>query len=150
MFVKVLANVIGFLICTLPLAAVVVLAVWVRRAHDRRLDVHWRNLQAIRSNLQGQADIAIVEQVYQHARRGAKAVIRWRVTGYRQDTWFKGRHPARGSVLLLRGSTGWGPHNRNPNTFYVNAGDVLYSAPRGTIAAAGRQRRRDARKSGAR
>ena len=88
----------------------------------------------------------MVEQIYQHARHGAKAVIRWHRTECRQDTWFEGCHPPPGSVWLVRGSTGWGPHNRNPNTFYVYPDDVIDFAPPGAMAAASRQRERAAKK----
>ncbi|WP_143086379.1 hypothetical protein [Amycolatopsis saalfeldensis] len=137
---------LGLLLCCAFPVGVVLLAVFARRRRDKRLAEHWRELQARRALAGDEAAVAVVERVYQRARRGAKAVIRWQETGDHQDTWFKGRHPAPGSVLLLRGSTGWGPHNRNPNTYYVNPGDLLYSAPSGTIAAARRQRRRDAQK----
>ena len=137
---------LGFLLCLAFPVGVVLLAVFARRWHDKRLAEHWRKLQARRALAGDGAAVAIVNRVYQRARRGTKAVIRWSETGQRQDTWFEGRRPAQGSVLLLRGSTGWGPHNRNPNTYYVYPGELLYSAPRGTIAAARRQRRRDAKK----
>lgn len=62
--------------------------------------------------------------VYQRARRGSKAVIVWQATGVRHDTWFWGWHPPPGAFLLLEGSRGYGPHNRNPNVLYVQPDQV--------------------------
>ncbi|MEC3982587.1 hypothetical protein [Amycolatopsis sp. H20-H5] len=89
--------------------------------------------------------IAQVRTVYQRARRGTKAVIVWQETRYAQDSWFKGVFPAAGSTVLLRGSTGWGPHNRNPHVFYINPGDLLFLLRPGTSAARRRHEKRVAR-----
>lgn len=92
-------------------------------------------------------EIAFVTRVYQTARRGSKALIRW-PTGYTQDTWFHFNWPRAGSTVLLRGSTGWGPHNRNPEVFYVNQDQLLDLLPPGAMAAVERQRRREAKRTG--
>lgn len=131
----------GFLCCLVPVSLVVLAALYALRRKDSRLAAQWQQLQIHQAHSQDAA-IAVVQSVYQRARRGTKAVIRWQETGYQQDTWFKGWHPEAGSWLLLRGSTGWGPHNRNPHVFYVNPGDLVYAAPRGARAAADRQARR--------
>ncbi|WP_033339562.1 hypothetical protein [Catenuloplanes japonicus] len=76
-----------------------------------------------------------VAHVYQRARRGAKVVIVWTATDARQDTWFWGYWPASGATLLIQGRNGYGPHNNNPNVFYVQPGGILAAAPPGAYRA---------------
>ncbi len=66
-----------------------------------------------------------VDRVYQRARTGTKAIVVWDETGARQDTWFKDSRPSQGSYFFVRGSVGYGPHNRNPNVLYLHPGDVV-------------------------
>ena len=81
-----------------------------------------------------------VQQVYQRANRGTKAVIVWAETGWRQDAWFWYFWPAPGSTLLVLGAVGFGPHNQNPDVFFVNQGGVLAAALPGAQAAWNRLR----------
>lgn len=69
--------------------------------------------------------LALVGGVYQPARRGSKAVIVWQPSGERQDTWFWGWQAKTGVYVVIRGGTGWGPHNRNPAVMYVEHEGVL-------------------------
>ncbi|MET8758263.1 hypothetical protein [Lentzea sp. NPDC004782] len=85
---------------------------------------HRQHMTALCASSPG-AELASVVQVYQRARRGTKAVIVWQKTGVSQDSWFQNMSPTPGDLLLLRGSSGWGPHNHNPNVFYVMPGQVL-------------------------
>lgn len=71
------------------------------------------------------ASLALIEGVYQPARRGSKAVIVWQPSGERQDTWFWGWQAKTGVYVVIRGGTGWGPHNRNPAVMYVEHEGVL-------------------------
>lgn len=70
---------------------------WLRRARDARLAAQWQRF-VDREGEQG-FHIAYVNNAYQHARRGTKAFITWRVTETRQDTWFAGRHVNSGEHL---------------------------------------------------
>ena len=81
-----------------------------------------------------------VQQVYQRANRGTKAVIVWAESGWRQDAWFWYFWPAPGSTLLVFGAVGFGPHNQNPDVFFVDQGGVLAAAPPGAQAAWNRMR----------
>ena len=78
------------------------------------------------------AELAEVTHVYQSARFGTKAVITWLASGKQQDTWFEGNWPGSGAVVLLRGVTGWGPHNQNPDVFYVLPEELLSMMLAGT------------------
>ncbi|WP_242895454.1 spliceosome-associated CWC15 family protein [Actinomadura litoris] len=70
--------------------------------------------------------LARVEQVYQRARTGAKAIIVWDANGTSQDAWFHDWPGIpTGAYLLLAGTTGYGPHNHNPNVYYVHPDQVL-------------------------
>lgn len=89
------------------------------------------------------AGLIAIASVYQPARRGAKAVIVWLETGREQDAWFANSWPAAGSIALVRGSTGWGPHNNNPEVFYVQPNQILNMLPPGTPEAVERHRARD-------
>ncbi|MFJ1707115.1 hypothetical protein [Kitasatospora sp. NPDC088346] len=70
-----------------------------------------------------------VESVYQRARRGSKARVRWCDSGAVQDAWFQGWHAPPGAFVLAVGQTGWGPHNQIRNVLYVGPGQVYGWAP---------------------
>ena len=65
-----------------------------------------------------------VKRVYQRASTGTKAIIVWKDSKQRQDAWFEGEWPRRGERLYVRGRTSYGWHNRNPQVFYINKGDI--------------------------
>lgn len=128
--------------------------VWNARRDQQAKQVarwqRWESMQALKASTPG-AELAEVAVVYQRARRGAKAVIVWLANGHRQDAWFEDEWPHAGSVLLLRGSTGWGPHNRNPDVFYVRTHqilDIMSAATRNAmLAEERRQAKRNARRT---
>ncbi len=70
-----------------------------------------------------------VMNVYQRARRGSKAQVRWCESGYFQDAWFEGWHVPSGAFVLVTGNVGWGPHNQIQNVLYVDRGQVFGWAP---------------------
>jgi hypothetical protein len=115
------------------------LAVWVavlavpavvwRRARRRRAQLARQWQWALDQCGRGGADIAFVQRVYQNARHGSKAIIVWRADGVRQDTWFQGWHAPPGVYVVVRGQTGWGPHNRNPHVFFVAPHGVIGWVP---------------------
>ncbi|MGW2539706.1 hypothetical protein ACWC5I_02225 [Kitasatospora sp. NPDC001574] len=122
---------LGYLPLLLPVAlvAVVVALSRSRRRREREaLAAQWdwmlREQEARRP-----ADVRMlqVENVYQRARRGSKARIRWCDSGARQDAWFQGWHAPPGAYVLAVGQTGWGPHNRIHDVLYV--GQVYGWAP---------------------
>ena len=55
-----------------------------------------------------------------YPQRGTKAWITWHGSNAVQDTWFEQSFPPLGSWVVVSGSPGYGPHNDNPQTFYVN------------------------------
>lgn len=134
-------EIAGLLLCCVPVAGVVLLVVFVRRRRDQRLAGEWQRLLDGHARLAGEAAIAVVDHVHQHAEGGAKAVIRWHATDRQQDAWFEGRHPPPGSAWLVRG-----PGDRNPGTVAIHPGDVIDFAPAGALAAA-RRRERAAKKT---
>ncbi|MEV6606764.1 hypothetical protein [Kutzneria sp. NPDC051319] len=104
-----------------------------RQNHARQL-ARWKELewlQALSAATPG-AELAEVTRVYQSARFGTKAVITWLASGRRQDAWFEGNWPGPGAVVLLCGVTGWGPHNRNPDVFFVLPDELLAMMSAGT------------------
>jgi hypothetical protein len=112
-----------------------------QRERDLALAQRWDAMERLRATTPGAGLIGIVT-VYQRARRGTKAVIMWLETGREQDAWFAANWPSAGSVALVRGSTGWGPHNQNPDVFYVQPSQVLDLLPPGTPEAVERHRAR--------
>lgn len=70
------------------------------------------------------AHLAVNARPYQQAQTGQKSVITWYATGIEQDTWFQGAWPEAGALLLVSGHTNYGPHNHNPNVFYVLPGHI--------------------------
>jgi hypothetical protein len=102
--------------------------VWSTKRQNRARQLErWKQLerlQALSAATPG-AELAEVTYVYQSARFGTKAVITWLASGRRQDAWFEGNWPGPGAVVLLRGVTGWGPHNQNPEVFYVLPDELL-------------------------
>lgn len=78
--------------------------------------------------------LAFVRVVYQHARRGSKAVIVWHRSGQSHDTWFERWQARAGVYVVVAGGVGWGPHNRN-SVFYVRPGGVVAVAPGNAPAA---------------
>jgi hypothetical protein len=123
-------------ICVVVCAvAVIVGIVWnVRRLNRARQLARWQQLEQLQalSAATPDAELAEVTHVYQSARFGTKAVITWLASGKQQDTWFEGNWPGSGAVVLLRGVTGWGPHNQNPDVFYVLPEELLSMMSAGT------------------
>ncbi|MEV6608764.1 hypothetical protein [Kutzneria sp. NPDC051319] len=142
---------LGSIVLVLALLAIAVLAARSRIRRRRRRDLvlshRWTRIQS-KARTMPDAGLARVVNVYQRARRGTKAKIVWLTTGRKQDTWFAGNRPRQGSIVLIRGNTGWGPHNRDPNVFYVAPNQILSQVPPGTMKAVRRQQRRDARRVG--
>lgn len=128
MLTQELGTIIGFA----EIAIVLAIVLAVRRHRQRRTDPSlaeaWDQWQAASTHGFG---IARILWVYQHARRGSKALIIWRRRGRRrlQDAWFEARQQRSGCYVLLRGSVGWGPHNSNPRVFYVRPDGVLGTLP---------------------
>lgn len=83
---------------------------WLAGRLDAAVQAHWH---------EADLNLAIIANPYQYARRGTKANIQWYCTDVWQDTWFQDLWPKPGSLVLLSGSSGYGPHNTNPNVFYV-------------------------------
>jgi hypothetical protein len=124
---------------------------------NRRTRARWaawqRDLEAARAwvricdaeNNDSSLHVAHVTDCYGvYPRRGTKVWITWRqpqmvpgsplhysgmVVPQAQDAWFERQWPSQGCWVLLRGKTGYGPHNHNPNTFYVDC--WLDAAPSG-------------------
>lgn len=113
-------GVLGVLV--LVAAATVPLAVRSRRRRSAALMAQWQVFQQHRSAGHGQ--ILQVMQVYQRGRRGSKAVVIWCDTGRRQDAWFWDWHVPPGAYLIVDATSGYGPHNHNPNVLYVQPGQV--------------------------
>lgn len=132
------------LVCLLVAGAAVVEILFLgpsrRRAREAKAAAAWQALMVAVQAWPG-AHMCHVLSVYQRAGSGAKAVIVWAETGRRQDAWFWRFWPAPGSTLLVYGAAGFGPHNQNPDVWYVADGGVLASAPPGAQAAWHRLRR---------
>lgn len=108
-----------------------------RRAKRRAaLAAEWERLLVLQRNNAGRgARLLQVVNPYQPARHGTKAIIVWCDTGVRQDAWFEGHRVFPGVFYLVAGQSGYGPHNNNPNVFYVNPQDVYLAAPAAAHAA---------------
>jgi hypothetical protein len=130
---------IGLIEIVLVLAGVRALRALWHRCSDPALAARWGHALVARAD---GVEIAFVERVYQHARRGSKAIIVWLRTGRRQDAWFEGSQERPGRYLLLTGSVGYGPHNDNPDVLFVHSGEVLATLPRRAPKAWRREQRR--------
>jgi hypothetical protein len=143
-----LVAVVGWAVVVL----LVPLAVWrtARRVvkYDAELYEDWCAMQRLQNSSPGSGLVQVVS-TYQRARRGTKAVVMWLESGYRQDSWFALNWPKPGATLLVQGSTGWGPHNRNPEVFYVKPNQILYWMPPGSLRAVERHKRRQAKSKAA-
>lgn len=134
--------------CVAVVAGIVMLIVLPirasRRKRDARLAADWERVRA--EAARGPGRLAFVRWVYQTPRTGSKAFIVWDGDSFDVDTWFAGwwRMP-QGVYVLVTGSYGWGPHNRNPNTFYV--AKVLDVIPGAAREAYQRHRSRVAKRS---
>ncbi|WP_106402879.1 hypothetical protein [Actinocorallia populi] len=120
---------IPFLFFSPIIGAYVALVVRSRRRRAQRAVREAQRRQAVEElrRTDGRAGhLAVVDRVYQRARRGAKAIIIWDATGVEQDAWFHDWSdvPA-GAYLMLAGSVGYGPHNHNPSVYYVTRRQVL-------------------------
>jgi hypothetical protein len=127
-------GVVSALVLTAGLAVALVLHLRgrtrSREAERERLAASWESL--VRERDEARANGVYLVQalnVYQHAQRGCKAVIRWCDTGATQDAWFWSRHIPPGAYLLVRGGVGFGPHNNNPSVFYVQPDEVYRIVP---------------------
>lgn len=145
-------SALPLLLCLAVVVGVPLLIILFTRSSGRKRDAdlasqwEWVRAQAA----QGRGHLAYVRHVYQRARSGsgAKAFIVWDGVSWDQDTWFKGRpHMPQGVWVLVRGSAGWGPHNRNPNTFFVGLGGVLAEIPGNAPAAYQRHQKRLAKRA---
>jgi hypothetical protein len=79
-----------------------------------------------------------IEDVYQHAHRGSKAMVSiyGDGAGVSRDAWFWWEHVRRGSVVAVRLSQGWGPHTRRDDVLYVgNGGPARQSGVHATFGA---------------
>ncbi|QHC18964.1 hypothetical protein GR131_28005 [Streptomyces sp. GF20] len=116
------------LLFIVPVAALTVaLAVRSRRKRTAALAAQWGAFQQHRSYGQGQ--VLQVTRVYQHGRRGSKAVVTWCDNGRQQDAWFWNWHVPAGAYLLVNASSGYGTHSHNPNVLYVQPGQVRAWVP---------------------
>jgi hypothetical protein len=84
-----------------------------------------------------------VQQVYQYAQRGTKAIVRDDASGYVSDAWFWWERVAPGQAVAVHASRGWGPHTGRNNVLYVGQegnriSGVLEILSSGTVARAGR------------
>jgi hypothetical protein len=84
-----------------------------------------------------------VQQVYQHATRGTKAIVRDDASGYVSDAWFWWARVAPGQAVAVYASRGWGPHTGRDNVLYVGREEnrtsgVLEILLSGTVARAAR------------
>jgi hypothetical protein len=105
---------------------------------DEELYARW---EAMRTDADRVPDARLirVNNAYQDARRGTKAVVRCLRTGEEFRSWFWWQEVRTGSFALVRGSFGHGPHENDPNVFYVDK--VLHLLPPGTDQAVDRHRR---------
>lgn len=117
-----------------------VIALRVRSAGKRtaRLVAQWESLLHQRATSGGH--LIQVIRVYQQARRGSKAEIRWYESGLVQDAWFWNWHVPPGAYLLVTAQSGYGPHNDNPNVLYVYLEQVHAWVPGAAALAAQRMR----------
>jgi hypothetical protein len=120
-------SLLPLLVCLAVVTGIVLLIVLPIRARSRKRDAdlaaQWEWIKSEASSRRGY--LAFVRVVYQRARTGTKALIVWDGVTWDQDTWFKGRDQRVGVFVLVQGRSGWGPHNRNPNVFYVASGGFL-------------------------
>ncbi|MER6079263.1 hypothetical protein [Streptomyces sp. NPDC001833] len=73
----------ALLVIALIVAVTIALTVRSRRQRTAALAVQWQAFQQHRSTGQGQ--LLQITRVYQHGRRGSKAVVTWCDTGRQQD-----------------------------------------------------------------
>ncbi|WP_215545773.1 hypothetical protein [Amycolatopsis sp. CA-230715] len=85
----------------------------------------WRRLLSRLSTQQ--ADLVVVHRVYQLARTGTKAIIRFEPSGKHQDSWFESRRVVRGEYLVITGHDGVGHHHKTLCR-YVERGQLLARA----------------------
>ncbi|GAA3581783.1 hypothetical protein GCM10022222_78140 [Amycolatopsis ultiminotia] len=88
----------------------------------------WELLLA-RRRAHPEADLVQVRKVYQLARTGTKAVIRFEGSGKSSDAWFHSHRVKTGDYLLITGSDGFGRHHRTICR-YVRPEQIYASAPR--------------------
>ncbi|WP_067804959.1 hypothetical protein [Actinomadura formosensis] len=124
------ASFIGFVLLVGVIGSLLWLGVRALRGHSARQAERWalrqEAVQGLRLRDGRDGHLAYVERVYQRARTGAKAIIVWDATGTRQDAWFHDWPGiSAGTYLLLVGTTGYGPHNHNPQVYYVRPHQVL-------------------------
>lgn len=115
------------------------------RRRDARLAARWDAL--VTGARAGSRQLAFVRRVYQRARTGSKAELLWLRERHLQDAWFKDWHVPTGVYLELTGSTGYGRHNNNPRTFYVEQGQVFRVIPANVRQAWERHQKRTARRA---
>jgi hypothetical protein len=131
-----IADVLTATICGAGLLA---MAISLRNSASRRraaLAAQWEHLVRMRADPRSRgADLVQVLRVYQRADRGSKAVVAWAASNAQQDAWFWFWAVPAGAHVLVRTTTGYGPHNRNPNVLYVQQEDVLAWAPAGAKTA---------------
>jgi hypothetical protein len=64
-----------------------------------------------------------VQNVYQHAHRGSKAIVSiYGDAGVSRDAWFWWEQVQRGSVVAVSLSQGWGPHTGRDDVLYIGNG----------------------------
>lgn len=140
---EVLTALAGLGVLALFLVPLIMVRQVVRRRRDERLAQQWE--WALQQASHADCQLARVVRVYQYARNGSKAIITRPDRGAQQDTWFADWHAPVGVYVLIRGSTGYGPHNSNPNVFYVSQGGVVGVVPGEAPRAWERNRKRRAK-----
>lgn len=146
-------SLLPLLVCLAVVAGIVLLIVLLVRSNRRKREAalaameeqdaylarQWEWVQSEAAPERG--NLAYVVRIKQRARRGAKADIKWVGVPGLQDAFFWNRPDMpQGVYVLVEGSVGWGPHTRNPKTFYVEYDGVLAVVPGDAPAAAQRHR----------
>lgn len=64
-----------------------------------------------------------VDDDYQHARQGSKALVYlYGAPTFKRDAWFWWEQVAKGSIVAVQASQGWGPHTQRDNVLYIGDG----------------------------
>jgi hypothetical protein len=88
----------------------------------------WERL-LVRWKAHPEAELVRVRKVYQLARTGTKAIVRFESSGERRDAWFDNRRVRPGDYLLITGHDSRGRHH-NTLCRYVHAEHFHASATR--------------------
>lgn len=107
------------------LIAVACVVLWLSHREQPQKDMaaaqQWAQFYHYATN--NQMQLLCIDDDYQHARQGSKALVYiYGTPAFKRDAWFWWEQVTKGSIVAVHTSQGWGPHTHQDNVLYIGDG----------------------------